>query len=90
MVEEKIKNISGIQRKLHLTKILKDIKDTQLLKKQSLKPIQLLKKNLEPGQIVLLHKRKDTTIGTTLLKYYHKKGPARFTHVMLVSDKNSE
>lgn len=93
-LEEEIWTTNGITRKLHITKMLSDAKDTISIKKNpqdSNDKYNLLADNIKPGQILLLNDRSDNSSGANLLRSYEENNPIDFTHTVLVSEnKNGE
>jgi hypothetical protein len=63
-LQAEVKNTSGVKKKLHLTKILSDAKNTLMDKKnpnEQLKTYDRVCKEVKAGQIILLNKKSDTS-----------------------------
>lgn len=87
-LQAEVKNTSGVKKKLHLTKILSDAKNTLMDKKnpnEQLKTYDRVCKEVKAGQIILLNKKSDTSSWANLLRSFEENNPVDYTHSVLVS-----
>jgi len=87
-LQNDIKSASSITRSLHFTSLLSRAKDNLIKKEQpniENDSYNLLKNNLQAGDILLINKRKDTSFGAQALRWFDMHNPADYTHSMLVS-----